>query len=173
MLLLFSAKHEWNFLYLLLIILLTLKESTKPFYHDRWNWRSCHGNCLCKAKIAKNKNKFRQIKIEGNFSLYLKVVKKKKKIIKETNLDFSSPINRDSQILLRHTNLWLYRKIGSRVCSTLTSESHAISIFPWGKFSLVHEPHLQTSSGKLLYLLCLQSISICKILFLPWPHFHC
>lgn len=27
---------------------------------------------------------------------------------KDTNLDFSSPINRASHVLLRHTNLWLY-----------------------------------------------------------------
>lgn len=59
--------------------------------------RSCQGKRLCKAETAKNKNKVRQIKMEGNnFSLYLKAVKKK--IIKGTNLHFSSPINRDSQI---------------------------------------------------------------------------
>lgn len=62
--------------------------------------RSCHGDCLCKAKIVKQKQKQntknpRQIKIKGgNFSMYVKRVRNHER--KDANLDLSSPINRNS-----------------------------------------------------------------------------
>lgn len=84
---------------------------------------------VLQSKDSKKKKKLRQIKIEGNnFSTYVKVERNHKR--KDTNLDFSSPINRDSQILLSHTSLTVPYNEKPRACSRLTSESHAISIFP-------------------------------------------
>lgn len=59
--------------------------------------RTCQGDCFCKVKIAKEKNKnSMQIKTEGNNFKYLKVLRHHEG--KDTNSDFVSPINKDSQI---------------------------------------------------------------------------